>query len=347
MLADGLSTVLGLCLKSKTTGEIIPAREIRTILVVRINYRLGNTLFLTPLIKALNRLMPDCEIDVLVGSTHMAPIFENMLGIGRVHSVPRELLRKPISLIMKLRNLRSTHYDLIIDPTGISVGSKLALAALRGHRKLSPKNHRNEWLPVTHAATISELVTHSALKPLELLKSFRAVATADEQRLGIVLTKRETDAGAVLLRAALRDQDQPICRAVVGVFRDARWDKKLQDDWWQRLTVATRSQCVLIDILPHNDARPFSDDMPFISANDVRTLASCLSTLDLFISCDTGPMHLASACGTPTVGLFRTTSPTEYGLLGTHDVSLDPSLFSPEEIAKKITHHLDSLALAA
>lgn len=43
--------------------------------------------------------------------------------------------------------------------------------------------------------------------------------------------------------------------------------------------------------------------------------AGLLQQLSLFVTCDTGPMHLAAAVGTPLVGLFGPSDPRRYGPL--------------------------------
>jgi ADP-heptose:LPS heptosyltransferase len=42
-------------------------------------------------------------------------------------------------------------------------------------------------------------------------------------------------------------------------------------------------------------------------------LAALLERVDLMISNDTGPMHLAAAMGTPTIGLFGPQLPQRFG----------------------------------
>ena len=48
-------------------------------------------------------------------------------------------------------------------------------------------------------------------------------------------------------------------------------------------------------------------------AMDLPTLAALLARLDLFVTSDTGPMHLAAAVGTPVVALFGPSHPGRYG----------------------------------
>jgi len=48
---------------------------------------------------------------------------------------------------------------------------------------------------------------------------------------------------------------------------------------------------------------------------DLLTLAAVLSRLDLYVTGDTGPMHLAAAMGTPVVGVFGLSEPARYAPL--------------------------------
>jgi ADP-heptose:LPS heptosyltransferase len=52
-----------------------------------------------------------------------------------------------------------------------------------------------------------------------------------------------------------------------------------------------------------------------VGAADLLQLAAVLSRLSLFITPDTGPMHLAAAVGTPLVAVFGPSSPGRWGPL--------------------------------
>jgi ADP-heptose:LPS heptosyltransferase len=50
-----------------------------------------------------------------------------------------------------------------------------------------------------------------------------------------------------------------------------------------------------------------------VSGAGVRTFAASLEQLDLFITGDTGPMHIAHAAGVPNVAIFGPSDPIRYG----------------------------------
>ena len=52
---------------------------------------------------------------------------------------------------------------------------------------------------------------------------------------------------------------------------------------------------------------------------DVGALAAVMARLDLLLTVDTGPMHLASAVGTPVVAIFGPSDPARYAPTGPRD----------------------------
>ena len=55
---------------------------------------------------------------------------------------------------------------------------------------------------------------------------------------------------------------------------------------------------------------------------DLETLAACMEKMSLFVANDSGPMHLASAMGVPTIGLFGPNKPELYGPYGRECIGL-------------------------
>src|SRR5919201_663395 len=52
-----------------------------------------------------------------------------------------------------------------------------------------------------------------------------------------------------------------------------------------------------------------------LSPLPVDALAAALARVRLLVACDSGPVHLATAVGTPTLALFGPTSPIRWGPL--------------------------------
>ena len=57
--------------------------------------------------------------------------------------------------------------------------------------------------------------------------------------------------------------------------------------------------------------------IPFAGNLQIRQLAACIEQCDLFLTNDTGPMHIAAAVGTPTVSLFGPGNHIRFQPLGT------------------------------
>ena len=59
-------------------------------------------------------------------------------------------------------------------------------------------------------------------------------------------------------------------------------------------------------------------DVPpiLVETENLRHLAALISTCDVYIGNDTGPMHIAAAVDTPVVALFGSTNPIRSGPYG-------------------------------
>lgn len=321
--------------------------SLRRILILRLNHRLGNTLFLTPLVSALARYLPQCEIDMFLGTPEAASLFDHAPGIRRVLSLPRDPFLHSLALARALFALREREYDLVIDPIEHSSSNRLAARLVKARRRLSfdlaePRSGRPGTTPLAHSE-------HEALKPLRLLGHLSPSMTVDPTapaQLELVLTAAERRRGEQDLAQILADHGgREVGRPVIGFFTEARGDKALAPDWWREWSDAIRREdpsVRLVQLAPPEPGSLRLKGIPHIQTADLRRVASMLAGLDLFVSGDTGPMHLASAVRTPTIGLFSTTRPDQYGLLGARDLSLADDLMDPGRVAGTVLQHLAS-----
>jgi ADP-heptose:LPS heptosyltransferase len=74
---------------------------------------------------------------------------------------------------------------------------------------------------------------------------------------------------------------------------------------------------------------------PSFYSSDVRKLAAVLANLAFFVSADCGVMHLGSAVGVPTVGLFKGTDTEEWGPYGHSNCAIDTRSLTAEDAAER------------
>ena len=340
----GLKNRLDEMLKSlsvNATEDSISKDEVKSIFVIRINYRIGNMLFITPMIQELQSEFPNAKIDILLGASFTKTLFKGFKNVENVYDFPRKLLKNPIFLFKYIAKIRSKKYAVLINLNGGSTSDRLATLIAKSTYKVAFCNE-DSFTPVNRCVKRADFeITHEALKPLELMKIFDIKPNYD-RKLSIELSENEL----YLAKEELDDLTKHSDKMVLGIFRNARFDKKIEDDWWRDLLKEFRqinSDIIFVDILSPDILEVLDEDMIEYSQKDLRKLASFMANLGAFICADTGPMHLASASGVPTIALFKSTQPQLYGTLKKSDYSLVMGDRGVQEIAKDIYEHIQKI----
>ncbi len=319
----------------KASTEAIDKEQIKKIFIVRINYRIGNMLFVTPLVEQLQKECPNATIDILLGAPFTKPLFSGFKNVENVFDFPRTLLRHPMEAWRYIVKLRKTRYDVVFNLNGGSASDRIATLLARAKYKVAFCNDGG-FTPANRCVRRRDTyIVHEALKPLELMKIFE-VAPDYSLKLSIAFGKEEKKEGERELYSLIGRHDDA---KVVGIFRNARYEKKLSDDFWSDLIDALKrknKKIIFIDILSPDIPEKLREDMFEYSQKDLRKLAAFMANLDAFICGDTGPMHLASASGVPTIALFKTTAPDLYGTLKERDLSIVLKDLCVDEVAEKI-----------
>ncbi len=337
--------VLRRVLKTVPSDKKINPSDIKRILIVRINYRIGNIIFLTPFIKALGKIAPHAKVDVIVGAGFTRSMLTGLDNVGEVYDAPRSLLKNPLKLRREIKRINQQGYDLIINVSPLSSTNSLLTALLRAPYKLGIDDERS-WVPFTHVVSTDDADPHMALTPLSLMSAFEGEHESFDKFLDINLSADEQAKGKAELSATLTKQgyvDQG--RKLVGIFRIARNQKIIPNPFWEELIVELKKlddQLEFVDIVvPDQDKLELG--LMEIANNDLRKLGGMLSQLEAFICADTGPMHLASASGAPTIALFNQTRPSRYGTLGSMDLSLEIKGLDARAVAVHVDAHLKSI----
>ena len=323
--------------KSETSGKI-NKKEIKSIMIIRPNYRIGNLLFLTPLINELGKIVPDAKIDILVGMRLAGDVLQGMPNVDKVIDIPRKLLIEPIKFYKMIKNVRSKKYDLAINVVAGSVSSEIATLLINSKYKVSYFSDKT-FIPLTHVIKQEGIYRHSGSQILEILKIFTDDLPKGEQELDIKLSKEEIEYGEQELERVLKDAKLPVLSKTIALFRNARFEKKIPDEWWEKLIKEIKkldNSIVIIDILSPDIPKKLNSECLEYSNKDLRKLGAFFRACGVYLSADTGPLHLASASKAKVIGLYNRTDAKTYGPSGKNDIVINYANKNFKEIANII-----------
>lgn len=89
-------------------------------------------------------------------------------------------------------------------------------------------------------------------------------------------------------------------------------------------------------MLPVENVSQISFKEPTFYSKDIREIVAFIANTNVFVGADSGIMHLASASGTPVIGLFSVTRPEMYAPYGPQSLGINTNEKNAEEIIKKI-----------
>ena len=167
--------------------------------------------------------------------------------------------------------------------------------------------------------------------------------TDAEKVLDIKLDDTERTQGCEALEELLqRNGMERGERKVIGLFRNARFDKRISDGWWQQWfdTLNETAPVIVVDILSPDVPEPLNDGVVTFSEKNLRKLGAFMAALDAFVCADTGPMHLAAASGATTLALFNKTEAAVYGTLGENNLTIDMDGLDVKTIVERQLGHI-------
>jgi ADP-heptose:LPS heptosyltransferase len=314
------------------------AEEVSSVLICRINGRIGNTLFLTPLIRYLHELLPNAAIDLALAYPQAQELLRGMPGVRRIIVFPH---REPLKIgryVAALRSLRAWRYDLAIDPTEFSTSGRVMLMLCRSRYRLGFVTSA-QWAPLTHAVPLPRAAMHQAVRPLYLPhRIFGAPLQPQAVRLWLPLPQDELAEGRRIIAQAIAPEPLRSPSNVFGFFAHAANLKLIDRSWWLAFWDAflgLEPQATPVEFLPSAQLAPTDARFASLHVRSTRGLTAAIAATRVFISTDTGPMHLASTTAVPTVGLFLASDPGLYGPLKPDDLAIAIPRCSPGEVAQR------------
>lgn len=293
------------------------------ILIARMS-AIGDTILTLPVLCALRERFPKAYLAWIVEAPS-APVVRDHQDLDELIVLPRRWFKSPRRIVQLRRDLHARRFDATIDCQSIT---KTALACrLSGAPArigAGDKNARelSGWMN-NHLVTMR--TPHLVDRTLELLEPLGVETPEVRFRLPIGV-----EASANMKRAC----DQfGLDGAYAAINPGASWDSKL----WpaERFAAVARhlgDRHGLPSIVVWAGERELQWARTIVARSDGRAvlapqtslveLAALLRGARLFVSADTGPLHMAAAVGATSVGLYGVTRPADCGPYGANHVAL-------------------------
>lgn len=262
---------------------------------------IGNVILAGPMLKALHERWPGARMHVWAQEKQAVEICR---AIPYVHEV----------LVSGDKNIRSD-YDLFVTNC-VAPPLRASLFALRcGAQARAGDDQTGSHLGLLFNYCIhSDCSLHEVRRNLDILTAI-GPAPADDAPF-IRITDEDRLAAAKILDASISPG-----RRIVGIHPGCRagqsfkrWSRPRFAELARRLAAEHQAAVVVLGgpdelILARAIARDGGDSCLTVCGLPLLQTAAILERCDVFISNDSGLMHIAAALGTPTVGIFGPTPP--------------------------------------
>ena len=286
------------------------------ILLVRLS-AIGDCILTVPVIRALRKQFPSAHLAWVVDE-RAAVLLDGLSDLDELLVVPRRWHRSVSSILAVRRALRKRKFDVAIDPQSLTKSGLLSFLSGATTRIAFARPEGRELAPLLANTRVEPTRKHLVERTLELLRPLGVECAIPEFQLPRFAGHEEILDFAYVSTGANKRY------AVVNV--GAGWASKLwtAEGFAEVVRYLGAVHGLSSMIVWHSEERELAVQIAAQSggyghlapATSLPELATLLRQARLLIACDTGPLHLGAALGTPSVGLYGPTNPARCGPYG-------------------------------
>lgn len=306
--------------------------EIKKVLIIRPNHRLGNQLLLTPLVQEVINTFPDCKIDLFVKGGVAPIVFQNYPEVDKIIQLPKKPFNELLKYAKAWFSIKKTHYDLVINGDKNSSSGRLLTQIANATYKVFGDVHEDIQKKYPDYLHISKYPIYNLRRYLAKLEIEKK--SSEMPLLNIKLSESELAKGKEILDSIVKNDKKTIC-----IYTNATGNKCYSEDWWETFYARLQKEYPnynIIEMLPIENISKISFKAPTFYSKDVREMGAIIKNTSVFIAADNGVMHLASAALTPCVGFFSVTNLNVYMPYGNGSVAIDTNTTTIEDWIKSI-----------
>ena len=299
------------------------------ILVIRFS-SMGDIVLTSPVTRHLGRICPGAEVEFLTRAEY-APLARALPGVTAV-----QCFEPGTGLFSLVSRLRERRYDLAIDLHGNLRSRLIALVGIAG-RVLRYDKRRFARMAIVRMRRRSRPVPHTVDRYLEVLGRLGSAAATglegahdaadgsgrggEENAAEKRLPQLKVDgAEAAMVEDRLAEAGIGPDVRVLGVAPGAsHGPKRWPPERFARVADhLAKSRDLKVLLLGSEGDRPVTGEVAramelpavdWTGATDLAVLPAAVRRCTLLVSNDSGPMHVATAVGTPVIGVFGATHP--------------------------------------
>ncbi len=312
-------------------SSVVPRRRLlpfMRILIIKLS-AIGDVVQTLPALEAIKKLYPEGKISWVVEEAAADILVEHPF-IDRVFISHRkkwfQLLKNPLTFISGLagfigffRDVRGVRYDIAIDFQGL-FKSGIIIGLSRAKRKIGFDRTRefsslflNERLPAY------DIERHALQRYLDVA---RHLGAKDPKSTCTLPIERELMSMRQRIAPLIQERKRLIVINPAARWKTKLWPEERFAELADRLIAADKAAVVFTGSSADRDMNRRIVSMMSRQATNwtgettLRELAALAKLSNLFITTDTGPMHLAAAAGAKVLALFGPTAPWRTGPYG-------------------------------
>ena len=294
----------------------------RNILVIDFG-QLGDVVMSLPALRAIRARFPHAKITVAVGKpggeiVHLSGYADDILEVDRVGLRDGPTLISIGRIIKIVSQVRKLQFDFVIDLHSYYETNILGFLSGAQHRLYSRRSNRSlDFLASFNPRPEKEVeTTHLVDRYLNLLKPL-GIQNAD--RSPALRTSPTADSA---VEALLKKEKAQSGELLVGIFPGAGhagriWPAERFAELADHLARNDRVRVIVFAGPEEREQLPqirplFPPKTIFFDKLTIPQLTSAQARLTLFISNDTGPVHIAAAVGTPVIVIYDRPDPHSF-----------------------------------
>lgn len=313
-------------------GRKIPSNPKR-FLIIRQHNQFGDMLATIPLFRAIKERYPDSEITLFASPENYFAVTKNKY-LDRVFNFDKKALYGSAYLKEFFGVLRKG-YDVVLVPVTVSISSTSSLLAsmsksefIIGPSSLDGNNNRLAFLydSAVELDWRKEPELNVARFVFEILRPLNI--TTDNFSSHVTFDGKDSEKADEFLKDLGFTGKRKLVGLHVGAGKPPnRWPverfvsliERLEADFGiEFFFTGSSADSVQIDFMKNQ----FGNSAGYFLNRSIPELAALISKCDLFITNDTGVMHVAGAVEVPQISLFGPTNPNNWAPLGKNKLNI-------------------------